>query len=114
MYKITSLIPYLLVFLMQVLICTYLIIYPSIVVKSDVNMNKKLSIIQLLLKKASKYNKESENKNFTRIFFDKSCYSNSLETIHNFKQFIHQNETQYYVQNNLNSHCLNFLFKVSV
>ena len=105
--------PYLLVFLIQALICTYLIIYNSIVAKSDANINKKLSVNQLLLAKTSNDNKESENRNFTRIFFDKSCYSNSLETIHNFKQFIHQNETQYYVKDNLNSNCLKFLIEVS-
>ena len=61
----------------------------------------------------SNYETETKYKNFTQNFFNKSCYSNSLQTILYFKKIVQQNGSLYDYKD-LNSPCIIFFKKVSI
>ena len=85
------------------------IYYPNIATDSskvyDMVIKKQSSTLETL-------NEDTKYRNFTNDFFHKSCYSNSLQSIYYFKQFINEDDNSYEYSKS-NSSCFNFLKEVS-
>ena len=92
---------------------SFIIMYVSITANEYSEMSNEFSGDQSSTKRITQFNVDIKLENFTQSFFNKSCYSNFLNTIYYFKQFIHENKTEPNDDSHSNSSCLKILCDVS-